>query len=76
MLWLEKEIENMKRDYKRKELVLNWDEHVIPENDLRIHKHVRDCWCNPQLQDENGYAQWIGDEVAMVVIHKALDGRE
>lgn len=52
------------------------DIHVLPTNDLRQHIEVRDCWCDPQIQDENGEPQWCGEPIALIVIHNALDGRQ
>jgi len=52
------------------------DIHVIPLRDTVEHHQVRGCWCYPQLQDENGYPQYIGDRIPVIVVHNALDGRE
>lgn len=41
--------------------------HVVPRNDLREHSCDRmECWCNPVLNDEEGY----------VVVHNSMDRRE
>lgn len=53
------------------------DIHVCPENDWRKHQtESRECWCNPRLEDENGDPQYVGDNVPVIVIHNALDGRQ
>jgi len=42
------------------------DLHVLPLDDLREHEPSRECWCNPQ-QDEEMPVLWV---------HNSLDGRE
>ena len=38
-------------------------QHVVPERDMRPHRHSIDCWCRPS-EDEG------------VVVHNAMDERE
>lgn len=40
------------------------DIHVMPVDDYRPHEFTRQCWCYPEVDDEN------------VVTHIALDRRE
>jgi len=42
------------------------EQHVLPDADLRPHRHSPECWCCP---DED-------DEAALFFVHHALDGRE
>lgn len=46
-------------------LVKGGDVHVTPEEDLRPHWMVRECWCAPEVD--------IDDDI---LVHHALDGRE
>jgi hypothetical protein len=39
--------------------------HVVPMNDYREHDMVRECWCNPEVDDE-----------ADCITHRALDRRD
>ena len=40
--------------------------HIVPENDLREHLVNKDCWCNPD----------VDEEFENIIIHHALDGRD
>lgn len=42
------------------------ERHVMPEGDLKLHKHSRDCDCKPQ-EDERE---------SSVIIHNSYDQRE
>lgn len=53
------------------------DTHVIPINDMKKHIESRDCWCNPQLKEEDiTRLQDPSKEIAVIVIHNSMDGRE
>jgi len=39
--------------------------HTVPLEDIREHKTTKDCWCNPEIEEEYG-----------LVIHNAADERE
>lgn len=39
--------------------------HVYPLNDLREHEMSKECWCRPDVDEDDG-----------VCVHNALDGRE
>lgn len=41
--------------------------HVIPLGDLREHQDTADCWCCPDVHDE---------EAGQMIVHHAMDGRE
>lgn len=41
-------------------------QHVVPNDDMRKHRHSIDCWCRPMIDTE--------DEGVM--IHNAMDRRE
>lgn len=41
--------------------------HIVPECDLKIHNHNRNCWCNPVSEYESNIE---------LLIHKSADGRE
>jgi|Laugrespbdmm15sd_2_1035082.scaffolds.fasta_scaffold12957_6 hypothetical protein len=42
--------------------------HIVPLNDLRDHEESVDCWCQPELLDD--------DYADCVYLHPAMDGRE
>lgn len=53
-------------DMRLHELRSNTDMvHVYPLNDLREHEMIRECWCRPDVDEDDG-----------VCVHNALDGRE
>jgi hypothetical protein len=39
--------------------------HIVPRNDLVEHYLSPKCWCNPEVDHDDG-----------IVIHNALDGRD
>lgn len=43
------------------------DVHVLPLNDTVAHTELRQCWCQPRVDDENGTA---------LVVHHSADCRE
>lgn len=42
--------------------------HVLPLGDLRDHEPDVNCWCHPQLLDD--------DDAGNVYMHTSMDGRE
>jgi len=40
--------------------------HVVPNEDLRPHRHSINCWCRPKVDDEDPF----------VLIHNAMDELE
>ena len=42
--------------------------HVVPVDDLREHEASVDCWCQPELLDD--------DYADCVYLHASMDGRE
>ena len=40
------------------------DWHIIPLNDLRPHEPDMQCWCRPEVNEDN------------VAVHNSMDGRE
>lgn len=44
------------------------DTHVVPLNDLRDHAEDRDCWCHPQVLDD--------DCGSPIIVHNSMDRRE
>jgi hypothetical protein len=40
--------------------------HVLPVNDLREHDETLECWCKPEIQEDEG---------ATIVVHNSMDGR-
>jgi hypothetical protein len=42
--------------------------HLIPVDDLREHEDSVDCWCQPELLDD--------DYLDSVYLHASMDGRE
>lgn len=42
--------------------------HIVPLNDLRDHEESVDCWCQPELLDD--------DYLDSVYLHASMDGRE
>lgn len=52
------------------------DIHVVPINDTHNHKKNRCCHCQPRFQDENEDPAIESDDMPLVVIHQAYDGRE
>ncbi len=42
--------------------------HVVPVDDLREHEASVDCWCQPELLDD--------DYIDSVYLHTSMDGRE
>ena len=43
----------------------NTVKHIVPEDDLREHDLIPDCWCEPTLDEEN----WTA-------VHNSADNRE
>ena len=42
--------------------------HIVPIDDLREHEDSVDCWCQPELLDD--------DCLDSVYLHASMDGRE
>jgi len=42
--------------------------HLVPLDDLREHEASVDCWCQPELLDDN--------YLDSVYLHASMDGRE
>lgn len=41
--------------------------HIVPEHDMREHEESDACWCDPDIEEDDGH---------VCVIHHSADGRE
>lgn len=49
----------------KRSVVDDWEQHVMPVNDIKEHVTKKSCWCRPVIEEEG-----------TLIIHNSLDRRE